>query len=159
MGSAKPHVLRQTYARHAEVEVGNAQREVAVAVENVGDAGEVAEIVVDTLDGYHRLLVLVYSQRIVLDTLGGNIHIRQLAYLVKLRRVGVDGLSLRRHHFYLRVEVGEERRHEVVEAVEHAQHYHQRHRSHRHARNGYETDDVDGAHALLREHVAARYVE
>ena len=98
-------LLGELYAHDAVVEVGGVEAEFAVAVENVGDAGKVAEIVVDTLDGYHRLLVLVYSQRIVLDTLGGNIHIRQLAYAGEQRVVGRSRLALYGYYLQLRVDI------------------------------------------------------
>lgn len=146
--------MGELYAHDAIVEVGGVEAEFAVAVENVGDAGKVAEIVVDTLDGYHRLLVLVYSQRIVLDTLGGNIHIRQLAYAGEQRVVGRSSLALDRRNLYLRVKAGKQCGYQVVETVEGAEHDDQRHRSHGDSDNRDEADDIDGVGTLLGKEIA-----
>ena len=151
---AERELLGELYAHDAVVEVGGVEAEFAVAVENVGDAGEVAEIVVDTLDGYHRLLVLIYSQRIVLDTLGGNIHIRQLAYAGEQRVVGRSRLAFDRRNLYLRVKAGKQCGHQVVEAVEGAEHDDQRHRSHGDSDDRDEADDIDGVGTLLGKEIA-----
>jgi len=135
---AQTHVLRQSDARNGIEQIGCLQRELTVAVQDVADVGELSEVVVDTHNGHHLLTVAVYSQSLVFKHVGVHAYFGHLAYLVEHGVVGRCRLALRRHKFDLWVEIGEERRHEVVKSVEHAQHNHQCHRAHSHAyhRNG-----------------------
>ena len=135
---AQSHVLCQSDARNGIEQIGCLQRELTVAVQNVANIGELGEVVVHSHNGHHLLSVAIYSQTLVLKHVGVYTHFGHLAYLVEQWVVGRSRLALRRHKFNLWVEVGEERRHEVVESVEHAQHNHQCHGAHSHAyhRNG-----------------------
>ena len=135
------------------------QRERALAVEYGAYARELLEVVVHTHDMYHGLMPGVHGQSLVLDALRGHIHLRKLLDarehgVVSGRRLALDG-----HHLELRVEGGEERRHEVMEPVEHAQHYHHGHGGHGHAGHGDGRYHIYGIGALLGEQVAACYEE
>ena len=99
------------------------------------------------------------GQRHILDRLGGNIDLGQLPQLGQHRVIAGDGLSLDRHHLQLWVELREERCHHVVETVEHAEHNDQCHGGHGNAHHRNHGDDVDGVGGLLREEVAAGYIE
>ena len=104
-------------------------------------------------------MVAVDSQRLILNALHSDLHLRQR---LNLREYGVIGryrLTLHRHNLQLRVEGGEEGGHHIVKTVEHGECDHESHRGNRHTHDGNGTDDVDGVGGLLGEEIPAGYKE
>ncbi len=113
------------------------------------------KVVVHTFDHNHGLLVLKYCQSLILHSLRGDIHLGQLTYLQQERVIGRSGLSLYRDDLQLRIEIGEKRSHQIMEAIEDTQHDDQSHGSHRHPYHRNGTDDIDDVRTLLGEEVSA----
>ena len=117
----------------------------------------IREIVIDTLDGYHRLSVLIDGKSLVLHTLCHDVHLWQLTNFGQDRVVTSCRLSHSRNHLQLWVEASEQSSHQVVEAIEHTQYNHQRHRSYSHTDGTDRTDDIDGVSTLLGKEIPASY--
>ena len=128
--------------------------ELTVANQNLIDMSETIEVVFHTLDHHHRLTTVIDGERLILDTFGGNLDLRQLAYLREHGVVGSHRLTL--HGFYLQlgVEGGEEGSHEIMETVEHTERDHKGHRGNGHPYDRDGTDDIDGVSRFLGEKVA-----
>ena len=135
------------------------QLELAIAIDDFVDVRQLREVVVDTFHRHHRLMTFIDGERHFFYRLRCHINLRQLANLREHGVVARRILSFHGHHLQLRVELREERCHEVVEAVEHAQHDNQCHCSHDDACHRDHRDHVDGIRRLLRKEVASRYVE
>ena len=95
--------------------------------------GELCKIVVDTHHVYHGLAPVIVGQGLVGDTLGGHQHLGHGFDGGEGGVVGRGRLATGGHHLYLWVEIGEERRHQVVKAVKHAEHDDQCHGGYGHA--------------------------
>ena len=102
------HVLSNAYAGNAIIKIGDTQRKLTVAVENVIDGCQAVKVFVHTLHRHHHLAVAVHRHRLVFHHLRCHLHGGQLSHLREQRVVGSHSLTLRRHHLYLRVEAGEE---------------------------------------------------
>ena len=121
--------------------------------------GELAETVLHTLDGHHRLSPLIDSQCLVFYRFHCHINLWQSLYLGQRRVVRRHGLTFGRQNLQLRVEGSEEGGHHVVEAVEHGERDDEGHRRNGHTYDGDGADDVDGVRRLLREKIPSRYKE
>ena len=115
----------------------------------------VAEIIIHTLDGNHRLTVLIDSQRLIFHTLCCNIYLRQLANFGQDRVIARRRLTFCRNEFQLWIKAGKQSCHQVMESIEHTQHDDQRHRSHSYTNRRDGTDDIDGMSALLGKEISA----
>ena len=135
------------------------QLKLAVAYQNLTDMGELVEVVIDTLDGDHRLTVAINGQRQIGHALSGHLDLRQLTNLGEHRVVGRCRLALYGCQLYLRVESGEERGHKVAEPIEHAERHHQSHCGHSHAPHRDTTDEVDDVGRFLRKEITTGDVE
>src|SRR3712207_433778 len=121
--------------------------------------GERVEVVVHAFHRHHGLLVMIHGQGLILHTLRGHGHLRQLSYLRQQRVIGRGGLSRNGNHLQLWVEIREERGHQVMKSVENAQYDDQSHRRHGHAYHRNDGDNVDGIGLFLGKQIASRYVK
>ena len=135
------------------------EREGTVTIEYVVNVCEVGKVVVHTFHRHHSLTVLVDGEGMVFHRLCSHIYLWQEFYLCQYRVVRSNGLALYGHYLQLRVEVGKQRSHEVMETVEHAQHDDKGHGGHCHTYHRDDTDDIDDMRTLLGEEVPACYKE
>ena len=115
---ASTQLFGQPYAQDAVVQVGGMQLKGAVAIEYLTNVGEAVEVVVNALDGHHRLTVVIGDEGHVLHTLCGHFDLGQLSDFGEHGGVGRCRLALYGCHLQLGVEGSEERGHEVAKAVE-----------------------------------------
>ena len=115
------------------MQISSVQTELPIADKNLVDMRQLFEVIVHTLYHHHRLTTMIDSQRLILHALRSHINLWQLADFREHRIVGSHRLTFCWRHLQLRIERGEERGHEVVEAVEHGESHYQRHRRHRHS--------------------------
>jgi len=153
IGIAKPKLISHAQARYAVVHIGSMQFKFTVALQNLADMCQLSEVVVNTLYLDHHLTVVIDGQRLFLQTFCSDLNFWQLAYLGQYRVGSQSGLTLDGHHLQLRVHLGEEGCHQIVEPIKHAQRYHQGHSSHSNPYHRNAANDIDGMGRLLRKEI------
>ena len=116
---AKSQPCRQLDAQHTEFQHVGMQGERAVAIEQVADFSGFGKVVVHTLDGDHGLVVSADDEGLFFQGLSVGLDVRIGLQPREFRCIGGHGLAFCRGDFQFRVNVGEERGHEVLESVEH----------------------------------------
>ena len=156
---SQPQLLRHTDARNTILQVGGMQSILAVAIEDILYSAQFGEVVIDSFELNHHLVVLVDGESLIFKAYRRCLNLRQSLQLKQLRVVSLHRLTLCRLNLNLWVEVGEERRHKVGESIESAENDNQCGRSHGYTDNRNDADDVYCVRALLREDVPLSYVE
>ena len=103
------------------------QRECSLAITDIADVGQSAEVIIHTFHHHHRLTVAIHCQCLVFHRFRYHCHLVHLLYLHQHWVVGSTCLAFHWHHLQLWVKRCEEGCHQVAETVKHTHHHHHCH--------------------------------